>query len=583
MTNAVGAVSPQIKVNGRPMQSGILDQLTSVRVERGLNMPGRTQLRFDDPGYLVSTSAGFGPGTDVSISVGETVIFLGEVTGVELEHRQRSVDLLVTVDDAAFKFGLGTKVRTFANVTASDVVRQLATEHGLQCDADSTASAFPYLIQSTSDLHFLNDLADRAGFDWTVNQRRLSFGEPKMGTPVSLALGADLIQFTVRTTSLHPSETTVTGWGVKTKQGIAGTAKVATATLKPDAAFVEGFLTAAQTQNVSKVANATSIPMDQGEANAVARSKAQRWASQAVTAKGTCLANPAIVPGCAVKVGQAGPGSGTYYVTRVEHIYSNQGFVTRFTAGDRRPSSLVETLGGAGPSSLGSGLIVGVVTALGDAQSLAPGSVKVKYVSVDDALESNWARVVTVGGGTGRGLTFLPEINDEVLVGFEAGDLRRPLVLGGLYNGKDIPKDFGVKQGTINSRQITSRLGHAVEFRDGTAPEDQLIGLTLAGGAHMVSLSKKSLEAKVPAGIPINIQSGSASIKISDTGEITIAGRKIVLKADTDVEVSGLNVTLKASVKLAASATALELKANAQAELSAGGPTMVKGATVMIN
>ena len=50
--------------------------------------------------------------------------------------------------------------------------------------------------------------------------------------------------------------------------------------------------------------------------------------------------------------------------------------------------------------------------------------------------ESDWARVVQVGMGKEWGNLFLPEVGDEVLVGFEFGDARRPYVIGGLINGK---------------------------------------------------------------------------------------------------------------------------------------------------
>ena len=53
--------------------------------------------------------------------------------------------------------------------------------------------------------------------------------------------------------------------------------------------------------------------------------------------------------------------------------------------------------------------------------------------------ESDWCRVVQPYAGNGYGAVFVPEKGDEVLVAFVHGDMRFPIVIGGLYNGKDKP------------------------------------------------------------------------------------------------------------------------------------------------
>ncbi len=153
-------------------------------------------------------------------------------------------------------------------------------------------------------------------------------------------------------------------------------------------------------------------------------------------------------------------------------------------------------------------------------------------LSIGDQVESNWARIVTLGAGSKRGMTFLPEVNDEVIVGFEGGDARRPVILGGVYNGKDLPVEFGVQNDNVSQRRITSRLGHFVEFGDGTDPANQHIDLNLAGGKHQVRLGKDQLDALVPAGTRSRSKSGDASIEIGQDGSITLSGKKITLKSE---------------------------------------------------
>ena len=68
------------------------------------------------------------------------------------------------------------------------------------------------------------------------------------------------------------------------------------------------------------------------------------------------------------------------------------------------------------------------------------------------------------------GSVMIPEVGDEVLVGFEHGDPRQPIILGGLFGNKSTIPDWTVKDGKVSSRRFTSRLGHVWELSDGDEP-----------------------------------------------------------------------------------------------------------------
>ena len=583
MTSALALIAPEIKVNGALVGDLELDQLDGVRISRSLGLPGRAVLRFSDIGYSVAAGQLFGIGGEVEIStVSGTTLFLGEVTGVELNLDRGQPEFTVIADDLAYKMTLGTKVRTFTMVTYSEVISKIAQEYGLRAQVSATTERQEYLMQADSDFGFVGEIADRTGSDWWVDARTLHFQPATTAsTAVRLTVGEQLESFSVRASALHPGTPTICGWWPKTKQSV--TANGMTSTSGSTAHLVSPYLTASKLKQTNGTISTADMPGDQTEAESLANRLVERWTAGAVTAKGSCSADARITPGGSVEIADAGPASGTYHVSEVEHSYSARGFETRFTAGDRRPSSLVDVLAGERPSSFRrDGLVIGIVTMVGNKQGSA-GDVKVKYVSIGDQVESNWARVVTLGAGSGRGMTFIPEINDEVIVGFEGGDARRPVVLGGVYNGKDIPAEFGVQNNSVSRRRITSRLGHFVEFGDGTDPANQHIDLKLAGGAHQVRLGKDALTAKVPAGVPITIGAGDASIEIGKDGSITLSGKKITLKSQTDVEISGLNITAKANVKAAISGAMTEVKASATGEFSAGGPVTIKGAIVAVN
>ena len=88
------------------------------------------------------------------------------------------------------------------------------------------------------------------------------------------------------------------------------------------------------------------------------------------------------------------------------------------------------------------------------------GRVTLTFPWLSDDYVSDWARTLQPGAGKGRGAMVVPEVGDEVLVAFEQGDLRRPYVLGGLYNGVDTAPDgrrgaaSTAAPGAVNRRSV---------------------------------------------------------------------------------------------------------------------------------
>jgi uncharacterized protein involved in type VI secretion and phage assembly len=109
------------------------------------------------------------------------------------------------------------------------------------------------------------------------------------------------------------------------------------------------------------------------------------------------------------------------------------------------------------------GVVVGVVTNNKDDSGM--GRVKVKFPWLSDQDESYWARIAAPMAGKERGFYFLPEVEDEVLVVFEQGDVRFPYVIGALWNGKEKPPAKN-EDGKNNIRVIKSRSGHVIRLND---------------------------------------------------------------------------------------------------------------------
>jgi len=107
--------------------------------------------------------------------------------------------------------------------------------------------------------------------------------------------------------------------------------------------------------------------------------------------------------------------------------------------------------------------VIGIVTDNKDPEKLLRVKVKIPSLSMQD--QTWWAPLVMLGAGKERGWFFLPEINDEVLVAFEHGDMNRPVILGALWNGKDEPPE---EQSASNDKRVlVSRTGSRIELDDG--------------------------------------------------------------------------------------------------------------------
>jgi uncharacterized protein involved in type VI secretion and phage assembly len=148
------------------------------------------------------------------------------------------------------------------------------------------------------------------------------------------------------------------------------------------------------------------------------------------------------------------------------------------------------------------GVAFAEVTAIGDE------GYTLSYLSGNHDAPSAPARVATFMAGNQRGAFFMPEVGDEVVVGFELGDLNRPVILGALWSDVDAPPPGVDTSSSNNIRTITSRAGHQITFDDSP------------GGGK--------IQIKTHGGFEITLDDGpSPKINIKTTG--TVATSRLVL------------------------------------------------------
>lgn len=169
------------------------------------------------------------------------------------------------------------------------------------------------------------------------------------------------------------------------------------------------------------------------------------------------------------------------------------------------------------------------------------GRVKVTLPWSPDTSTSNyeaWARLATLMGGNNRGTWFVPDVNDEVLIMFEAGDPRRPYVVGALWNGKDNPPTSMDGAGTNNVKMIRSRTGIKITLDDTSGQET----LTLETPAGQKLTLKDG-----PGSVEVDDSNGN-SIQMQSSGITITSSAKVTINAGATVEISAGMVTVNAGI-----------------------------------
>ncbi len=569
----------EIKIAGADLPNETMDKLFSVEVESSLYLPSMFTLRFHDDKLELIDAETFKAGNSVEIKMGVSrdtlaTVFKGEITALEPEFGEDLTSTLVVRGyDKGHRLNRGTKSRVYVQSTDSDIVQKIAQEAGLSATADSTTQVHEHVFQyAVNDWAFIHERARRNNFEVSVDDGTLYFRKATTSAAVAtLIWGQNMRSFQPRMSLTKQAGTVkVRGWDPAQKAAIVGQASTSSSAPATGIAGWGGSLS----QSAFSAAEVLEIrhPVrDQSEAETMAKAILDEINAGFLEADGTTFGNPAVKAGKKVKIEKVGTKfSGNYIVTTARHIYTPDGYDTHFTVQGTRARTLSDLVDQSiteqRTGQLWGGIVPALVTNNNDPNNMA--RVKVKFPWLDDSLESNWARVTGPGAGATRGMLWMPEVNDEVLVAFEHGDFDYPYVVGSLWNGTDAMPDTTaniVKNGKVEVRIMKTRLGHVIKLTD--------------------SDNAKTIEIIGSAGDIIKFDETAKKITIESKGDMDIkAAQKITIESqgDMDIKATG-NLKLNgATVKVNASGQ-LEVKAGGVGALESSGPLTVKGAVVNIN
>jgi phage protein D/phage baseplate assembly protein gpV len=572
-----------VKLNGEELSEDIVGQIVELRIEQDLVLPDAFTLRILDiadqarqaqqENFPLLEGDKFAIGKSIEIGLGHeekpAPVLKGDITSLEMEaHGNGRPMLTVRGYDASYRLHLQRQTKTYLKVSDAELVQQIAARNGLTAKVDATSVRYDHVFQDNqTDWQFLRGRAAKVGYELFVQDRNLVFRKPAANDPPpQLTFGETLYRVRLRLSGTSQvSRVVVKSWDPKTKQTIQvdATRPSQRAQIGGDA---ERKKTLAGLVADSQAVFPRQTVATEAEARELAQAHYDAIAGDFIRLEAVAPGHAGIKPGRSVKFKNLGVRfDHEYYVSSAVHrVTPAEGYTTELIVGGRRPPTLMDLLsggghdghagGGGGGGGAGAGkqqgVVVGIVTNNKDDEM--GGRVKVKYPWLGDE-ESHWARLVTPMAGSGRGMYFLPEVGDEVIVALEHGDINHAYVLGGVWNGQEKPPKAASEvvdgTGKVNQRILQSRLGHTITLDDSVdKPGITIVDKTGQNSIRIDSQTNK-VSIKVMGDISLEAPQGTISIKgmgvqIEATGPAKVKGATTGIEASGPVTVRGATVSI---------------------------------------
>ncbi len=582
-------VSFSILTNGQEIKEHY--NVISIYVKNAINTISYAKIIFQDGDvskgeFEISNSSDFTPGNEIVIKLGfgttNKKVFEGIIVNHNIRLSNGSGQLEVECYDKAIKLTTRRRNTLFQKKKDSDIISQILGTAGLKAKVATTKVIQEQLFQyHASDWDFILARAEANGMVVLNAENEVEVVKPKpTGSSIlDLEFGVSVYDFDLGISSYAqvPSVESV-AWNIKNQA-------IESVKSKKPSEVAQGNLKSA---TLAKVMG--NDPYILQSPAPLMKEELQSWADGFV--KRAALAK---LKGHITFVGYAGlhlneilevKGLGSRfngggYLSGIEHQVEAGSWKTTCTLGlDNKYATQtytdLSTLPTGGLLPAVSGLQIGIVTKL-DQDPDGQMRIKVKLPTWD-AAEQVWARLLLPYASNGSSMFFIPEINDEVAVGFFNDDPRFPVIIGSIHNSKNkAPYEPEAKN---NTKAIVTRSKLKIEF-----DEDKKIITIETPSKNTVILDddKKTITLKDQNKNMIELSSSGITmdtpkdLTISAKGNVSIdAKQKITMKAGLDFSVEGLNVKHKAKV-------ALSNEGSATAELKASGQVTVKGAIVMIN
>lgn len=589
-----GLVTFTIKVSGKEISSEIL--VEHISVEKHLNRISKALISVLDGQveigtFPVSSSDTFVPGNKVTIEAGyessNDIIFKGIVTRQSLRvDETRGTILEIECRDEAIKMIVGRKSDVYLKKKDSDIINTIINNYsGLSSSITATSTVWEEQVQYyTTDWDFIIARAEANGMVVATNDGEIAVFPPSKDTKPVLEIeyGTNLMEFNADLNAITQlAKVKASGWDYKTQKvsmgqatnSYAGPGNISSKKLSEVVGLSEYDL-----QSSTPIA-ATSLT-DWSKAQLVKSSYSKIQGDMKF--QGTKV----VVPGKYITLDGVGDRfSGDHLVSGIVHRISNGDWITEASIGlstvwfTEEPDVMAPPAAGLLPGA--QGLFHGIVKKI-DGDPDNQYRILIDIPLFDKKGEGVWARLTNFYSTDGAGVFFLPEVGDEVVVGFFNEDPRYPVILGSMYSSTKHKPYKGLTPNKKNSKKaIVSNSKMFIEFDDEnkifTIETPQKNTIIISDKDKKITIKDQNSNTIVMSSSGIDIKSPK-NINIEANQKVSIKGKQGVNieSSPGDVDIKGTNVKLTAKVQLAA-------KASASAQINGGMNTTIKGAMVMIN
>ena len=565
-------VTFKILIEGTELSA--VHHVKNITVEKEINRIPFAQIVFVDgeaasQDFTLSNKDLLIPGKEIELKAGyhndDETIFKGIIIKHSIKIRENNSVLIVECRDEAVKLTIGRKSNFYYDSKDSDIIEEIIGKYNLESEVTATAFTNKEMVQyRASDWDFMISRAQFNGLFCTVDDGKITIAEPNLSQEETetVAFGATLIDFDAEMDARNQfNSITAYGWNLSDQEIVEAEATDPGLTLNGNISVSE----------LADVIDLENLELKHGSYNAT---QLQQWGDskslfqQLSKTRGRVKFQgiPTVKPGTLLKLEGVGDRfNGKVFISAVRHQLADGNWTIDAEFG-MNPDWFSETydiseLPAAAIIPAVSGLQIGIVTQL-ESDPDGENRILVKIPIIDNDEQGIWTRIATLYAGNNRGSFFLPEIGDEVIVGFLNDDPNHGVILGMLHSSAN-PAPIDAADDN-HEKGFVTRSNMKLIFND----------------------DKKSITIETPGGKKVIIDEDAGLIKIEDDHSNTItmdssgiaieSGSDLSIKAAGDCNIDATNVKIKANAEFKA-------EGSAGAEVSTSAIAVIKGSLVQIN